>query len=335
VVVAGLEVPWSIGFLSEREMLVTERPGRLRLVRDGTLVPEPVATLAIGDTSEGGLLGLALHPAFAQNQLFYLYFTARAAGGSENKLERWKLAPDHASATREKVLLEGVPGAAYHDGGRIRFGPDGMLYVGTGDARQPDRAQDPNSPSGKILRFTAEGTIPADNPFPGKSAFILGVRNTQGFDWFDPRTLVVTDHGPSGELSRSGHDEVNVAIAGANLGWPTIYSCESQGGMISPSLTWDSAAPPGGAALYRGSKIPEWRESLIIATLGSKHLHRVVFDREKRDKVASHEVYFQNTYGRLREVVMGPDGELYITTSNCDGRGSCPKDKDKVLRVTR
>jgi glucose/arabinose dehydrogenase len=335
VVVSGLEVPWGIAFLSNREMLVTERPGRVRLVRDGVLAHEPVATLSVVDSAEGGLLGIALHPSFADNGSFYVYLTAKTADGSENRVERWKLAADHASAKQERVILQGIPSAKYHDGGRLHFGPDGMLYVGTGDAREPNDAQNVDTPAGKILRLTPEGAVPKDNPWPGKAAFVMGVRNTQGFDWLDPTTLVVADHGPSGELGRRGHDEVNFARAGQNLGWPVIYSCEAQKGLVSPLLTWNDAVPPGGAAVYRGTKIPEWTGSLLIGTLASKHLHRVAFDPADRTKITAHETYFEGQYGRLREVVMGPDRELYVTTSNCDGRASCPDDKDKILRITR
>src|SRR5690606_11806311 len=146
---------------------------------------------------------------------------------------------------------------------------------------------------------------------------------TQGFDWRDRETLYVTDHGHSGERMRRAHDEVNVARAGDNLGWPGIYSCESREGMVSPSLTFEEALPPGGAAVYTGDAIPEWKGSLLIGTLGSRHLHRVVFDSREPRRVDQHEVYLRSTYGRLREVLMGPDGHLYVTTSNCDGRGSC------------
>jgi len=335
VVTSGLEVPWGVAFLSSREMLVTERPGRVRIVRDGALAEAPVATVAVRGEKESGLLGIALHPNFAQTRFFYLYLTAEAASGAENRVERWTLAKDGSSAQRDRTIIAGIPSAEFHDGGRLRFGPDGMLYVGTGDAREPDRAQDLDSPAGKILRLTPDGEVPNDNPFPGKPAFLLGIRNTQGFDWNDRGALLVTDHGPSGDLLRRGHDEVNVAEAGVNLGWPTIYACEARAGMSSPLLTWKSAAPPGGAAVYRGEAIAEWRNSLLIATLASKHLHRVVFDGSTPPKVAAHEVYFRDTYGRLRDVVMGPDGHLYVTTSNCDGRGDCPNHKDQILRIAR
>jgi glucose/arabinose dehydrogenase len=338
-VVTGLDVPWGIAFLPGGNALVTERPGRLRLVRalttrkSGDLSrPAVVAEIAVDATQEGGLLGVAIHPQVEQNRFFYLYMTVREGGTKTNRVERWRLAPDLASARFDRRIVEDIPSAAYHDGGRIRFGPDGMLYIGTGDGREPDRSQDPNSLGGKLLRVTADGAIPKDNPIPGNPLYVLGIRNTQGFDWKDGR-LYVTDHGPSGEMLRQGHDEVNLAAAKTNLGWPKIYGCEKSTGMVSPSLTWNDAVPPGGASFYTGTAIPDWRGSLLIGTLRSEHLHRVKFSDSDPAQVELHEVYFQDKPGRLRDVVMGPDGVLYVTTSNCDGRGDCGRDRDEILRV--
>ncbi|WP_224408876.1 PQQ-dependent sugar dehydrogenase [Oscillatoria salina] len=333
-VVSGLEIPWGILFISATDMLVTERPGRIRLVQNGQLQSEPVAIVPVTARGEGGLLDIVPHPEFASNRLFYIYYTADRNGSSVNLVERWQLSPDNTSASPDKIIVDNIPVARFHNGGRLRFGPEGMLYIGTGDARNPQSSQEVSSLAGKILRVTPEGEVPEDNPFPGNPAYIIGIRNTQGFDWLDPSTLVITDHGPSGELGRTGHDEVSVASAGANLGWPPIYGCQDREGMIPPSLTWDEAVPPGGAAIYTGDAIPEWRGSLLMGVLGARHLHRVTFEPQSPAQVQSHEVYFQNEFGRLREVIMGPDGELYVTTSNCDGRGNCPPDKDKILRIT-
>ncbi|HEX8821123.1 MAG TPA: PQQ-dependent sugar dehydrogenase [Archangium sp.] len=335
VVAEGLNTPWGIAWLPGGDALVTERPGRIRLLRQGALQPTPVAAVKIADSSEGGLLGIAAHPDFASNRLFYLYVTNEVNGSVQNRVERWTLSEDHQSATFERVILGNIPASKYHDGGRIRFGPDGMLYVGTGDARDPDNSQNLDTPAGKLLRLTPDGEVPADNPFPGKAAFLLGVRNAQGFDWKDRDTLYFTDHGPSGDTLRSGHDEVNVVRKGDNLGWPTLYSCEASEGLVTPSLTWDDAVPPGGAAVYTGEAIPEWKGSLLVGALGARHLHRVVFSQENPRQVTRHEVYLRNTWGRLRETLMGPDGHLYVTTSNCDGRGDCGERKDVILRIRR
>ncbi|MBW4686734.1 MAG: PQQ-dependent sugar dehydrogenase [Komarekiella atlantica HA4396-MV6] len=334
-VVTGLEVPWGIAFLPNQDMLVTERPGRVRLVRDGKLVQKPVATINVTDSGEGGLLGIATHPKFAENRLFYVYYTADRNGSQVNRVERWRLSQNGLNASSDRIILDDIPVAVYHNGGRIRFGADGMLYIGTGDARDPQSSQDVKSLAGKILRVTPDGQVPQDNPFEKNPVYITGIRNTQGFDWSDASTLWVTDHGPSGELGRSGHDKVSVARAGDNLGWPTIYRCESKEGLVTPSIVWRQALPPGGAAIYTGNSIPEWKGSLIIPTLRSEHLQRVAFNPQSPQQVQRHEVYLQGKYGRLREAIMGPDGELYVTTSNCDGRGSCPSQQDKILRITR
>ncbi len=333
-VVTGLEVPWGIAFLPNSDMLVSERAGRVRLVQNNTLRPEPVTTIDVGDQGEGGLLGIAAHPDFANNRFFYVYFTADNVGTPVNRVERWQLSEDGISATRDRTIIDNIPVAQFHNGGRIRFGPDEMLYIGTGDAREPDLSQDINSLAGKILRLTPDGQVPADNPFPNSPVYITGIRNTQGFDWVNPSTLWVSDHGPSGELGRSGHDKVSVAQAGDNMGWPTTYRCESSAGLVTPAIVWQQALPPGGAAIYTGNTIAEWKGSFIVAALRAEHLQRVVIDPQS-NQVQLHEVYLQGQQGRLREAIMGPDGELYITTSNCDDRGSCPPEQDKILRITR
>jgi aldose sugar dehydrogenase len=330
-VVTGLEVPWSLAFLPNGDWLVTERPGRIRIVREGKLLPA-IAEVPVARQGEGGLLGAALHPEFAQNRLFYLYFTAEKAGREVNRIERWRLSDDGARAQRERTIIDDIPAARYHDGGRLRFGPDGKLYAGTGDASEPKLSQSKQSLAGKILRLEPDGSIPPDNPIAGSPIYLLGIRNTQGFDWLDDKTLVVTDHGPSGELGRRGNDEVSVVGAGANLGWPTIWGCETKEGLASPALSFKEATPPGGAAIYRGSAIPEWKGSLLVGTLRSEHLQRIAFADNR--SVTRQERYLTG-YGRLREVVMGPDGHLYVTTSNCDGRGECPADQDRILRVRR
>lgn len=333
-VVTGLEVPWGIAFLPNNDMLVSERSGRVRLVQNGKLRPQAIATINVNDRGEGGLLGIATHPDFASNRFFYVYFTADANGSPVNRVERWRLSQDGTSATRDRTIIDNIPVAQFHNGGRIRFGPDGMLYIGTGDARKPNLSQDRNSLAGKILRVTPDGQVPSDNPFPGNPVYILGIRNTQGFDWINTSTLWVSDHGPSGDLGRSGHDKVSVAQAGDNLGWPTIYRCESRQGLVTPAIVWQQALPPGGATIYTGNTIPEWKGSFIIAALRAEQLQRVVIDPQS-NQVQRHEVYLQGQQGRLREVIMGPDNELYVTTSNCDGRGSCPPEQDKILRLTR
>ncbi|HEY9884737.1 MAG TPA: PQQ-dependent sugar dehydrogenase, partial [Thermosynechococcaceae cyanobacterium] len=179
-VVTGLDVPWGIAFLPNRDLLVSERSGRVRLVQKGKLRPQAIATINVSDRGEGGLLGIAAHPDVANNRFFYVYFTADKNGSPVNQVERWQLSTNGLSATRDRTIIDNIPVAQFHNGGRIRFGPDGMLYIGTGDAKKPDLSQNVKSLAGKILRVTPDGQVPADNPFPGNPVYIMGIRNTQG-----------------------------------------------------------------------------------------------------------------------------------------------------------
>ncbi len=333
-VATGLEVPWGIAFLPGGDALVTERPGRVRLLHGGALEPSPVATIEVAESGEGGLLGIAADPAFAENRRFYLYATVEKGGRGVNRVTRWVLSSDGRAAREDRVLLDDIRAGTFHDGGRIRFGPDGMLYVATGDAREPGSAQGPG-PNGKILRIDPDGGVPRGNPVAGSPVFIRGVRNVEAFDWLDARTLAIADNGPSGEMLRTGGDEISVARAGANLGWPDAWRCEAREGMTAPLLAFVEAMPPGGASFYRGDLIPAWKGSLLVGTLRSRHLHRVEIGQDGR--LVAHEVYLRGDppagLGRIREVVQGPDGALWVTTSNCDGRGTCPVEKDVVARI--
>ena len=235
VVAAGLATPWGLAWLDEETFLLTERDGRISRVNGAEVVP--VAQVEVTATGEGGLLGLALHPQFEQNRQFFVYATVDApSGGIENQVQRWVLSEDEQQATFDTVLFGAIPARQYHNGGRLRIGPDGKLYVGTGDAGEPDRSQDPMDPAGKLLRLELDGSIPSDNPIPNSPAFLLGLRNTQGFDWREDGAVLITDHGPSGlpvEAGRRDHDEVTLAKPGDNLGWPSIYACETEEGLVT------------------------------------------------------------------------------------------------------
>ncbi len=354
VIAEGLEIPWGLAILPTGDLLVTERPGRLRLIQDGEVVPEPVLEFRVSMPpplfgldllgSEGGLLGLLLHPAFATNRQFYLFYNMDNEDDVQiGRIERYVLSDDGRSATLDRAILDGLPAGLHHQGGRMRLGPDGMLYVGVG-AYEPHDAQDPDTLAGKLLRMDLEGGIPADNPDPDSYIFASGIRNTQGYDWFDDRHIVMIEHGPSGiELGMPdlrGYDEVNVVTAGDNLGWPSIWGCDTQEGLVSPVLTWEDSVPPTGGIFYRGSLIPEWTDSFLFTTVGlsdrpgGRHLHRVVFDQDDPYAVLAHEVYLRDTYGRLRTVVSDADGRLYVMTSNCDNRGTCPPEGDIILRIS-
>jgi glucose/arabinose dehydrogenase len=299
VVAEGLEVPWEIAWLPDGRALITERPGRIRML-DGTLVAEvPVSALG-----EGGLMGLALDPEFETQPFVYLYFTT--AEGLQ--LERWRFEDD--GLTRETGLIDGVIEAGViHDSGRIAFGPDRALYVATGDAGNPDLAQDPNSLNGKYLRLT-EYRGGAVRP----EIVSLGHRNPQGFDWQpDTGRLFSTEHGPSGD------DEINEIVEGENYGWPEVTGTE-HGDFMAPLKVYDPSVAPSGATFWRGEY---W-----FATLRGESLRRLELDD------GSEQELLEGEYGRLRTVRVGPDDALYVLTSNRDGRGSPAESDDRVLRLT-
>jgi glucose/arabinose dehydrogenase len=315
VVAEGLEVPWEIAFLPDGRALVTERPGRIRMLEeDGTLREAPVTEVDVSEQGEGGLLGLALDPEFADNGLVYLYFTTP----TEMKLERWRFADD--AMTREADLIDGtIQAGVVHDSGRIAFGPDGDLYVATGEAGQPELAQDPRSLNGKFLRLTP------DQYRGGPSApeiLSLGHRNPQGFDW-EPGTdrLISTEHGPSGGDGPQGFDEINHIERGNNYGWPEVYG-DDHDSFTAPLKVYEEAVAPSGATFSRGD--------FFFATLRGEALHRVHLEG---DRVVSDEPLLDGEYGRLRTVVEGPDGALYVLTSNRDGRGDPGDSDDRILRI--
>lgn len=324
-VAENLEIPWEIAFASDGRIFFTERVGNLRVIENGQLNPKPVTILDVG-TGEGGLLGLALDPTFEQNHFLYLYYTYFEFPFTYNKVVRFTEKDN--SLLNEFILVDKIPGAAIHDGGRLKFGPDEKLYITTGDAGNSNAAQDLNSLSGKILRINPDGTIPSDNPFADSVIFSYGHRNPQGLDW-DPVTgkLVVTEHGPS------AHDEVNVVEAGKNYGWPKIIGGEHDPEFVDPIIhTGEDTWAPSGATFYDSENIPEWTNKYFVATLRGGHLRMLDLNLEE-NQVISSEALFSNTYGRLRDASMGPDGNLYLLTSNRDGRGAPAENDDRILKI--
>ncbi|HEX5502475.1 MAG TPA: PQQ-dependent sugar dehydrogenase [Thermomicrobiales bacterium] len=320
-------MPWELAFLPDGRILLTERPGRVRVIENGRLRPEPVATLPeVAARGEGGLLGLALDPDFARNRLLYLYHTYQADDGLRNRVVRY--AEANGALTDQHVVLDGALAASIHDGGRIAFGPDGKLYVTVGDASQPDLAQSRDTLNGKILRLDPDGAIPSDNPFPGSPVYSYGHRNPEGLAW-QPGTnqLYATEHG------QSAHDEVNRIVAGANYGWPEMRGNEgARAGFTGPviesgaEVTW----APSGATFVRADIFPQWRGSLVFGGLASRTLWRLALPAGGAPRL---EALVKGDYGRLRDVVEAPDGSLYVLTSNRDGRGDPTPDDDRVLRL--
>ncbi|HSL19978.1 MAG TPA: PQQ-dependent sugar dehydrogenase [Vicinamibacterales bacterium] len=321
----NLTVPWAMAFAPDGRIFVTERPGRVRIIQNGQVLPAAALTLTdVYATGEAGLLGIALHPGFASNRFVYLVYTANAGGQPANRLVRYREV--NSVLAERAVLLDDVPGAAIHDGSRLKFGPDGLLYMTMGDAAVTSLSQQLGSFAGKILRFNDDGTTPRANPF-SSPVLSYGHRNPQGID-FSPVTgeLWETEHGPT------GLDEVNRIRAGANYGWPEIVGSQTRPGMEPPVLFYDPSIAPSGMAFYRGTRIPAFANNLFFATLRGAHLHRVRFDAGGTT-VVGEERLLEGRYGRLREVVFGPDGFLYFTTSNRDGRGNPGSEDDRILRI--
>lgn len=317
VVAQSLQIPWEVAFLPDRSMLVTERTGTLRRVTPNQAA---IPIQGVAHVGEGGLLGLAVHPKFSDNQFIYLYLTTRTGGGLTNRVERYRL--DNNALSDRKVIIENIPGASNHDGGRIAFGPDGHLYITAGDAEKPATAQDTNALSGKILRLRDDGTVPADNPF-NNPVYSYGHRNPQGLAWDDRGRLWATEHGPSG--AETGFDELNLIEKGKNYGWPNIRGGQTAAGMerpiehSGPNQTW---APAGlayaqGKLYFTGLR----GEALYVATINATN------------NTVALQSYLKGQYGRLRAAVIGPDQYLYLSTSNRDGRGRIRTGDDKVIRV--
>jgi glucose/arabinose dehydrogenase len=323
--IRNVELPWAIAFAPDGRMFFTERPGRVRILADNTVLSEPA--LRVADTyaqGEAGVLGIALDPNFASNGFVYVAYTAMDGRSPVNRLVRYREVNN--TLGEAAVLLDDIPAASIHDGARLKFGPDGNLYMTMGDAAVGSLAQDLSSYNGKILRIAPDGTSPRDNPF-SSPVFSYGHRNPQGID-FHPITneLWETEHGPT------GFDEVNHIRAGQNYGWPEIVGSQSRAGMVTPNLSYNPAIAPSGMAFYRGTRIPSFTNNMFFATLRGQHLHRVRFD-DSGTRIVSEERLLENRYGRLREVVSGPDGFLYVTTSNRDGRGVATESDDRILRI--
>lgn len=328
VVASGLEVPWEIRFLPDGDLLVTERPGRLvRLSPDGARLrsDEVPGVTAMG---ESGLMGLALDPSYEESGDLYLCYTTESGGETTNRVDRFRYGPEGLS--EPEPVLRGMAAARFHDGCRLEFGPDGFLFVTMGDAGDEDRAQDPSSPNGAILRVAPDGSPAPGNPFDNP-VFSYGHRNPQGLARDGAGRLWSTEHGRSG--LRSGYDEINLVVRGNNYGWPEIEGDERAPDMVGPvarsgaDVTW---APAGAAWLGESLFFGGLRgESLYEARIPPEAI-RPTADRTLDVAVVSH---FSGEYGRIRAVRAGPDGSLYFATSNRDGRGRVREGDDRILAV--
>jgi glucose/arabinose dehydrogenase len=328
-VAEGLDRPWSVAFLPDGRLLVTEKPGRVRLIRDGKLLPQPLAGLpAVAEHGQGGLFDVVLHPRFAENQLVYFAFSAKGEDGYGTELARARLAGERLEDVR--ILFRQSPKGrtGQHFGGRIVFDRAGFVYLTLGDRGEMPRAQRPDDHAGSVIRLHDDGRVPADNPFAGKPGWkpeklTLGNRNMQGAA-LHPKTglLWVHEHGPQ------GGDEINIIRPGANYGWPVVTYGANYGtgtrigegtqkpGMEPPLYHWVPSIAPSGMAFYAGDKFPRWQGDLFVGALRDRMLVRLRLDGER---VVKEERLLKGSIGRIRDVRSGPDGYLYLLTDESAG----------------
>ena len=321
VLVDGLNNPWEIVFGPNGETYFTERDGRIWNIGESGEV-KVIQTFQKSGSIEGGTLGLALHPEFEKNKKIYVYQTNLELEFFQNKV--FSFVVDNGTLTDKQIIIDDIPGAPWHDGGRIKFGPDGKLYITTGDAINPGWSQDLSSLAGKILRINPDGTIPDDNPFDSSPVFSYGHRNPQGIAWSQDGMFVSSEHGPSGEMG-TGHDEINVILKGNNYGWPKVVGDSFDESFVNPilhsgSTTW----APSGMVFYDSEKISSLNGKFLVGALRGQHL--MVIDIAQDGSLISEDKMFEGEFGRIRTAQLGPDGALYLLTANGDN--------DKIIRIS-
>jgi len=332
VVAENLRVPWSLVFTAEDRLLIAERTGTVRVSLAGVLQDEALFTFEeVESSGEEGLMGLTLDPDYSNNK--QLYACLAYPDGDNLKLKVEQLRDDGSELVRMATVLDSIPASRFHAGCRIKFGVDDKLYLTTGDAGSKDLAQDINSLAGKILRINSDGTVPSDNPFPGSPVYSLGHRNPQGIDWH-PITgaLYSTEHGPSGFDGPGGGDEINLIEAGKNYGWPVVSHNRSKAGLIDPLTTYTPAIAPASGTFYSGAVFPQFKNSFLIGALRGEGVYMVTFSAEDPKSIQRNLKLPEVDFGRIRDIVQGPDDLIYFTTSNQDGRGKPKAGDDKVYR---
>ena len=340
-VAENLEVPWSIVFAPDGRIFFTERPGRVRLIENGKLRKKPMFVLSdVKLSSETGLMGMVLHPNFEENHLLYFVYVYEKDGDKFVRVSRYK--EENATLINPLTIIENIPAAKFHAGTRLGFGPkDGKLYITTGDATRQKRAQKLSSINGKTLRLNDDGTIPNDNPFvkmrgARPEIWSYGHRNAQGLSWHPETGLMFqTEHGPSlidgvSLFKRRGGDEINIIERGKNYGWAKISHKSTRKNMESPLVEYSPAVAPGSGTFYRGNAFPDYKNNFFFGALKKKMIVRLIFNG--RVPVAQ-EYLLKKKFGRIREVAVSPEGYIYFSTSNRDGRGKPAKTDDRILRL--
>lgn len=329
----GLDVPWGMLFTDEHRILVTQRPGQIKQIIDGKVQNEPLHTFPeVSHTIEEGLMGITKDPEYDRNAFLYVCLTYEENSKKYDKVV--KLKDEQNALSVESVILDHIPAAKFHAGCRIQFGPDDKLYITTGDATEKNSAQERSALSGKILRINADGSIPQDNPFPNSPVFSYGHRNPQGLDWHPvTHVLMESEHGPSGNDGPGGGDEINFIQSGKNYGWPVVSHEKSKEGMESPLLVFTPAVAPASGLFYSGDKLPQLNNNFLVGLLKGEGILRVVVDESIPPKLLFYEKIPGISFGRIRDVIQGPDGYIYFSTSNKDGRGKPKSGDDKIMRI--
>lgn len=333
VVAENLNIPWSAVFTSPERLLVAERPGNVIVYENGNRVTDTLHTFeAVSSQSEEGLMGMVLDPSYQENK--YIYFGYAYQDNGKQAVRIVRLTDEGNALTNEKTIIEGIPAAQYHAGTRIAFGPDQKLYITTGDATDKSTPQNLESLGGKILRLNADGTVPEDNPFEGKAVFSYGHRNSQGIAW-DTGTgeMYATEHGPTIFDGPAGGDEINHIMPGANYGWPLVSHKEKLKDTEEPMLLFTPAVAPGGMLFYTGTQLPQFTNTLLFAGLKGEGLYQVALKENDPGEVDTFQKIEGIDVGRIRDVFQGPDGSLYIMTSNTDGRGKASAGDDKIYKL--
>lgn len=316
-VARNLAVPWDLAFTDDGRTFITERDRGVLSELHGDGQRQEIARLPVDDSGEGGLLGVAASPDFADDDTLYLFYTA----AQDNRIVRL------AVGEQPEPIVTAIPKGVNHNGGRLAFGPDGALYAGTGDAGQPHLAQDLDSLAGKILRVDTHGRAPADNPVDGSPVYARGLRNVQGLAWDADGRLYASELGPDVD------DAIYRIEAGANYGWPDVTAAQAAGSTFAEALDvrQPREASWSGAGFLHDSAIPQWDANLFVAALRGQRLWR--YELTGEGEVADVDTLLVGSFGRLRHATQAPDGSLWVLTSNRDGRGTPSAEDDRVLRL--
>ena len=340
LVAQSLNIPWEMRYGKDGDLWITERPGMVSRINITT--GEKKVLLIISDTravGESGLLGFDFHPDFPI--VPYVYFAYTYLNGNQvvEKLVRYSYQQENDTLTDSFILLDGIRGANIHNGARVVFGPDGKIYMSTGDAAAPALSLDMNSLNGKILRINEDGSIPNDNPFPNSYIYSFGHRNPQGLFFAPNGTLYSSEHGPNSD------DEVNVILAGRHYGWPRVNGfCDDdleqlycqENNVKEPMIAWSPTIAPSTIIYYNHDSIPEWKNSLLMVTMNRNGRDiRALKLNEAGDSIVNETIHFDQEFGRIRAMCSSPNGRLYIATSNREPNGSdvVQRNDDRIIEI--